>query len=176
MLTRFFLILLLAEISCTGYKLKERAVGLISDSAMVVSAHPLATKAGVMILRKGGNAVDAAIATQFVLAVVYPSAGNIGGGGFMVMRFHDGTTASLDYRERAAAAASATMYLDDKGDVIPDLSERGHLASGVPGTVAGLTEAHAKYGKSTLEGISPACDRSCIDRIYAYAKASQRFK
>jgi gamma-glutamyltranspeptidase/glutathione hydrolase len=126
---------------------------------MVVSAHPLASHIGTTILRKGGNAIDAAIATQFALAVVYPSAGNIGGGGFMVIRFSDGTSTSLDYRECAPAAATSTMYLDSIGDVIPILSERGHLASGVPGTVAGLAEAHTKFGKMPWKDlIQPAID------------------
>ena len=144
---------------CGQHKPKTRAVGVLADSAMVVSAHPLASHTGVMVLRKGGNAIDAAIATQLALAVVYPSAGNIGGGGFMVLRFKDGSAITLDYRERAPAAASATMYLDDNGNVIPALSERGHLASGVPGTVAGLVEAHAKYGSLPWNDlVQPAID------------------
>ena len=134
-------------------------MGLVADSAMVVSAHPLASRAGVMILRKGGNAVDAAIATQLALAVVYPSAGNIGGGGFMVLRLKDGTSLSLDYRERAPASASANMFLDDKGEAITDLSARGSLACGVPGTVSGLVEAHGKYGKLPWKQlVQPAID------------------
>ncbi len=105
---------------------------------MVVSAHPLASKAGADILRKGGNAVDAAIATQFALAVVYPAAGNIGGGGFMVLRLADGTRTTLDYRERAPALATENMYVAPSGEVLTDLSVSDHLACGVPGTVAGL--------------------------------------
>ncbi|RMD74872.1 MAG: gamma-glutamyltransferase, partial [Bacteroidetes bacterium] len=117
------------------------------DSAAVVSAHPLASEAGLEILQRGGNAVDAAIATQFALAVVYPRAGNIGGGGFMVIRLADGQTAALDYRERAPAAAHKDMYLDSLGNVVPGLSTRGHLAVGVPGTVAGMWEAFTKFGQ-----------------------------
>lgn len=120
---------------------------VFSKSGVVVSAHPLATEAGLEILKAGGNAVDASIAVQFALAVVYPRAGNIGGGGFMVYRGHDGSTSTLDYREKAPAAASRDMYLDDAGNVIPGLSTKGHLATGVPGTVAGLEAAHEKYGK-----------------------------
>ncbi|HEX6225888.1 MAG TPA: gamma-glutamyltransferase family protein, partial [Chryseolinea sp.] len=134
-------------------------MGLTVDSAMVVSAHPLASRAGVSVLRKGGNAIDAAIATQFALAVVYPSAGNIGGGGFMVVRFKDGTTTTLDYREKAPAKATHDMFLDENGEVIADLSARGHLACGVPGTVAGLVESHAKYGNLPWkELVQPAID------------------
>jgi gamma-glutamyltranspeptidase / glutathione hydrolase len=128
-----------------------------SRSGVVVSAHPLATEAGLEILKAGGNAVDASIAVQFALAVVYPRAGNIGGGGFMVYRAHDGSTSTLDFREKAPAAATRNMYLDEEGNVIPDLSAKGHLAIGVPGTVAGLQEAHKKYGKMPFADlIAPA--------------------
>ncbi len=118
-----------------------------SDTAMVVAAHPLATQAGVEIMRQGGNAIDAAIATQFALAVVYPRAGNIGGGGFMVIRLHDGTADALDYREKAPLAAHRDMYLDSLGNPIGEMSQAGHLAVGVPGTVAGMVAAHQKYGQ-----------------------------
>ena len=100
-----FLILLFLA-ACSQHTPNKPTIGVIGDSAMVVSAHPLASHAGITILRKGGNAVDAAIATQLALAVVYPSAGNIGGGGFMVLRLKDGTTATLDYRARAPSAAT----------------------------------------------------------------------
>lgn len=121
--------------------------GLITEKAMVVSAHPLASQVGKEIMQKGGNAVDAAIAVQLTLAVVYPGAGNIGGGGFMVARMADGEVATLDYREKAPAAGGRDMYLDDNGDVISRLSTRGHLAAGVPGSVAGFEAAHKKFGK-----------------------------
>jgi gamma-glutamyltranspeptidase / glutathione hydrolase len=141
------IILLLAIIifSCNT-KRKETVTGLIADSAMVVSAHNLASKVGVGVMRKGGNAIDAAIATHFALAVVFPQAGNIGGGGFMVVRLNDGTAATLDFREKAPAAATTDMYLDPEGNVIPGLSLQGHLASGVPGSVDGMVEAHKKFG------------------------------
>lgn len=113
---------------------------------MVVSAHPLASAVGTAIMKQGGNAVDAAIAVQFALAVVYPDAGNIGGGGFLVMRHHDGSIAALDYREKAPAAAHRNMYLNEKGQVIRGLSLNGHLAAGVPGTVDGMVQVHEKYG------------------------------
>ncbi|MBX2916737.1 MAG: gamma-glutamyltransferase [Cyclobacteriaceae bacterium] len=137
----------------------EKVIGLVADSAMVVSAHALASQVGVDIMKQGGNAVDAAIATHFALAVVFPAAGNIGGGGFMVVRLKDGTTATLDFREKAPAAATTTMYLDADGNVIPDLSTQGHLASGVPGSVAGMVEAHKKYGTLPWRDlIQPAID------------------
>ncbi|TKB96393.1 gamma-glutamyltransferase [Pedobacter cryophilus] len=116
-------------------------------NGMVVSAHPIASKVGVEILKKGGNAVDAAVAVQFALAVVYPNAGNIGGGGFMVYRSSKGETNTLDFREKAPAAASKDMYLDSLGNPITTLSLNGHLAAGVPGSVAGMWAAHQKYGK-----------------------------
>jgi len=133
--------------------------GKIADQAMVVSAHPLASKAGREVMQKGGNAVDAAIATQLALAVVYPGAGNIGGGGFMVSRMANGETATLDYREKAPLAGGRDMYLDANGDVISMSSVRGHLAAGVPGTVAGLEAAHRKYGKLDWASlVQPAID------------------
>src|SRR5688572_10562400 len=147
MMKRIFpLLLVVAVVACKSPLSKERITGLTTDSAMVVCAHPLASAVGADILRKGGNAVDAAIATQFALAVVYPSAGNIGGGGFMVLRQTDGTVSTLDYREKAPASAFEKMYLHSTGTVIKGLSERGHRSSGVPGSVAGMAEAHAKFG------------------------------
>lgn len=116
-------------------------------NGMVVSASPLASKVGLDILKKGGNAVDAAVAVQFALAVVYPNAGNIGGGGFMVYRSASGEANTLDFREKAAALSSRDMYLDSAGNAITDKSLYGQLASGVPGSVAGMVEAHQKYGK-----------------------------
>lgn len=113
---------------------------------MVVTAHPEATRVGVEILRSGGTAMDAAIAVQFALAVVYPGAGNIGGGGFMVVRKADGATATLDFREKAPALATHDMFLDSTGQVIDKLSTRGHLAAGVPGVVAGMAQAYERYG------------------------------
>lgn len=115
-------------------------------NGMVVTASPLASKVGLEILKKGGNAVDAAVAVQFALAVVYPNAGNIGGGGFMVYRSASGETNTLDYREKAGAAATRDMYLDASGAPIVDKSLYGQLAAGVPGSVAGMVAAHEKYG------------------------------
>ena len=129
-----------------------------AENGAVVSAHPLASKAGVSILKNGGNAVDAAIATQLALAVVYPNAGNLGGGGFMVARLSNGETVSLDYREMAPGAAHRDMYLDADGKANLEKSQSGHLSSGVPGTVAGLFAAH-KHGKLPFEKlIQPAIE------------------
>jgi gamma-glutamyltranspeptidase/glutathione hydrolase len=121
--------------------------GLIADHAMVVSAREEASKIGIEILKQGGNAFDAMMATEMALAVTFPFAGNLGGGGFMVYRMADGQTGSLDYREKAPLAATKHMYLDKDGNVIPQLSTQGILASGVPGTLAGIFEAQAKFGK-----------------------------
>ncbi|GAB3022011.1 gamma-glutamyltransferase [Cyclobacterium sediminis] len=124
---------------------------------MVVSAHPLASEVGKTILLKGGNAVDAAIAVHMALAVVYPQAGNIGGGGFMVIRENDGTVHSLDYREKAPINADKDMYLDAEGNALPEKSQNGHLASGVPGAVDGMVRAYEKFGSLPWEQlINPA--------------------
>lgn len=126
--------------------------------AAVVSANPVASRVGIAILKKGGNAIDAAIATQLALAVVYPQAGNLGGGGFMVAHLKNGKNITLDFRERAPAKASRDMYLDVKGEPIALLSEEGHLSSGVPGTVAGLFAA-LKYARLPFSAlIQPAID------------------
>jgi len=118
--------------------------------AIVVSIDELASKAGVEIMRQGGNAIDAAVATGFALAVVYPQAGNLGGGGFMLIRMADSKTHFIDFREEAPAAVTAAMYLDAQGNVIPGASEYGYKAIGVPGSVAGLVYAAKEYGKLTL--------------------------
>lgn len=131
---------------------------VIAENGAVVSAHPLASKVGLEILKKGGNAIDAAIATQLALAVVYPQAGNLGGGGFMVAKLADGKEISIDYREMAPGKAHRDMYIDSSGTARTDQSQDGHLASGVPGTVAGLF-ASAKYGKLSFDKlIQPAID------------------
>jgi gamma-glutamyltranspeptidase/glutathione hydrolase len=132
------------------YKAGRAAV--FGQHAMVASDAPLASQAGVEILQRGGNAVDAAVAVGFALAVVFPEAGNIGGGGYMVIRVADGRMAALDYREVAPLAASRNMYLDESGN-LTDKSVVGPLASGVPGAVAGLTAALAKYGTMSLADV-----------------------
>jgi gamma-glutamyltranspeptidase/glutathione hydrolase len=129
------------------------------ENAAVASAHPLASEVGKWVLQQGGNAVDAAIAVQYALAVVYPNAGNLGGGGFMVLRLADGTYTTYDFRERAPGAATRDMYLDENGEAIASKSRDGHLAVGVPGTVAGAFQAHEKFGRLPMEKlIQPAID------------------
>jgi gamma-glutamyltranspeptidase / glutathione hydrolase len=125
--------------------------------AIVTSVHELASRAGVEILHTGGNAVDAAVATGFALAVVHPQAGNLGGGGFMLLRFADGKTRFIDFREKAPFAAAENMYLDAQGNVIPESNKEssvvGYRAIGVPGTVAGLVYAEKQYGKLSIEKV-----------------------
>ena len=126
---------------------------------MVVSARQEASKIGVDILKKGGNAFDAMLATELALAVSYPSAGNIGGGGFMVYRKSDGSTGALDYRERAPINSTSDMYLDENMEIIEGLSMIGGLSVGVPGTIAGIFEAHERHGTLTInELISPVIE------------------
>jgi gamma-glutamyltranspeptidase / glutathione hydrolase len=128
------------------------------QKAAVSSAHPLASEVGALMMKQGGNAFDAAIATQLALAVVYPAAGNLGGGGFLLARKKDGELIGLDYREAAPANASRDMYLDEQGNARIALSQNGHLASGIPGTVAGLfaTLPYAKLSFARL--VQPAID------------------
>ena len=140
----FFFIFLNGSFAQLKYKISKK---LIAEKAMVVSAHPLASEAGSEILKKGGNAVDAMVAVHFALAVVYPKAGNIGGGGFMVYRDKNGNASTLDFREKAPLEANRNMYLDKSGNAIDSLSRFGHLAVGVPGSVAGMYEAHKKHGQ-----------------------------
>lgn len=133
--------------------------GLVTDRAMVVSAREEASKIGIQILQMGGNAFDAMMATEMALAVTFPVAGNLGGGGFLVYRMADGKIGSLDYREKAPLAATKDMYLDENGNFMPQLSTQGALASGVPGTIAGIFEAQAKFGKlSPKEILQPVID------------------
>jgi gamma-glutamyltranspeptidase/glutathione hydrolase len=128
------------------------------SNGAVVSAHPLASKVGLNILKTGGNAVDAAIATQLALSVVYPQAGNLGGGGFFVARLANGELVSIDYREMAPGKAHRDMYIDAKGEPLHEKSQEGHLSSGVPGTVAGLFSSH-QYAKLSFDKlIQPAID------------------
>jgi gamma-glutamyltranspeptidase / glutathione hydrolase len=142
--------------------------------AMVLSIHHLATDAGVEVLKEGGNAIDAAVAAGFALAVVHPSAGNIGGGGFMLVRFAGGKSTFIDYRERAPLAATANMYLDAKGNVIPDASVTGYKAIGVPGSVAGMVYAEKKYGKLTLGKVmAPAIRLASLGFVLTEEEAAE---
>ncbi|HIX55489.1 MAG TPA: gamma-glutamyltransferase [Candidatus Sphingobacterium stercoripullorum] len=165
----FYILLLLLLFSCgSNTQNKETAYDpydyqIIKQhnfrKAAVSSAHPLASLVGKEILAKGGNAIDAAIAVQYALAVVYPNAGNIGGGGFMVVHTKDGESATIDFREKAPAAAFRDMYLDSEGNPIDTKSRDGHLAAGVPGTVKGMELAHEMFGSLDFkELIQPAID------------------
>lgn len=152
-----FSCILIAFISCKTTPEKplvdESKRGLITDKAMVVSAREEASKIGVEILKKGGNAFDAMVATELALAVAYPYAGNLGGGGFMVYRKENGDIGALDYREKAPLAATKDMYLDDEGNIIPGKSTLGAMAVGIPGTVAGVFEVHKTMGSLPIETI-----------------------
>ena len=137
-----------------GCKTKHtESTGLITENAMVVSAREEASQIGVAVMRMGGNAFDAMVATELALAVAYPFAGNLGGGGFMVYRKNNGEVGAIDYREKAPLAAHKDMYLDSLGNVIPKMSTVGATAVGVPGTVAGVMEVHEKFGTLSLEQI-----------------------
>lgn len=149
--------LLLVQCKPRTVEKTSKVVGLIADSAMVVSAREEASKIGVEILKKGGNAFDAMVATELALAVSYPVAGNIGGGGFMVYRLNNGETGALDYREKAPMLASKNMYLDENCDFIEHKSTLGAMAIGIPGTIAGIFATHKKFGTLPIETlIQPA--------------------
>ena len=145
---KIFLLLLVSLLltNCNTISKKDTITGLITQKAMVVSARVEASQIGSDILKKGGNAFDAMVATQLALAVVSPVAGNIGGGGFMVYRTHEGKTGALDYREKAPLAASKDMYLDKDGNMIKGKSTLGAMAVGVPGAIAGIFEVYDKFG------------------------------
>ena len=137
----------------------QQDLGVAAPGGVVVSSSDIASDIGAAILAKGGNAVDAAVATGFAMAVTYPTAGNIGGGGFMIVRLPDGTATTFDYREKAPGKSTATMYLDEKGEINRSLTAAGYLAPGVPGTVRGLALAHAKFGKLPWRDVvMPAAD------------------
>ena len=142
----YFIVLFIANLT-------NAQSGLVADKAMVASAREEASKIGVAIIKKGGNAFDAMVATELALAVAYPYAGNIGGGGFMVYRKANGETGSLDYREKAPLAATKNMYLDKNGIIIPDKSTDSPLAIGVPGTIAGVFAVHEKLGSLPMSEI-----------------------
>jgi gamma-glutamyltranspeptidase/glutathione hydrolase len=150
---KHLLLLLILFLSCKTEKNIVQPTGLVTSKAMVVSAREEASQIGAQIMQVGGNAFDAMIAIELSLAVSYPYAGNIGGGGFMVYRKYNGETGSLDYREKAPLAATKDMYLDENGDVIKGLSTETELAIGIPGTIAGVFEVHKKYGTLPMETI-----------------------
>ena len=155
-MTKYFLLFLLSFSLVAQTTQKPLIEG---KQGMVVSTHPAASEIGLAILKKGGNAIDAAVAVNFALAVAHPSAGNIGGGGFLVYRDKSGNVKALDYREKAPSAASRDMYLDAEGKIIPGKSMTGIFSVGVPGTVAGMQEMHEKLGKlSWADLLQPAVD------------------
>ncbi len=144
-----------------------------SQYGLVVSSQQVASDVGAVVLEQGGNAIDAAVATAFALAVTHPSAGNIGGGGFMVIRLADGTATTIDYREKAPALATPTMYLDKAGKISADATDSGWKSIGVPGTVRGLALAHRRYGKFPWAGlVRPSADLA--DRGFALSAALAR--
>lgn len=152
----FLLAILISITACAPSPQPQQA---LADNGMVVSAHPAASKIGIEILKQGGNAIDAAVATGFALAVCYPAAGNLGGGGFMLIRLADGKSITLDFREIAPEKANRDMFLDINGNVVDDQSLYSHRAAGVPGSVDGLITAHEKYGVLPFEKvIQPAID------------------
>lgn len=166
--------------SCGGAKnnLVENASSgktAIANEGMIVSAHPEATKAGLEVLEQGGNAVDAMVAVHFALAVVYPSAGNLGGGGFMMYRDHDGNMSSLDFREKAPSNAYEGMYLDKDGNVIEGESLYGQKASGVPGSVDGMLKAHEKFGTLPLATLIAPSIKLAKKGFYVTAKQAGNY-
>ena len=149
-----FFIQIFILFSCT-----KQSEPVSAENGMVVSTSSYASKVGVEILKRGGNAIDAAVAVGFALAVTYPSAGNLGGGGFMVIHLSDGKNVAIDYREKAPLAAHRDMYLNERGEIVPELSLQGTTSSGVPGSVAGLIYSLEKYGTMSLANvIQPAID------------------
>lgn len=166
-----------------GCKSKQtiNPTGLVAEKAMVVSAREEASKIGVEIMKQGGNAFDAMIATELALAVAYPYAGNIGGGGFMVYRKNNGKVGSLDYREKAPLAATPTMFLDENGNVIKGLSTESAKSVGVPGTIAGVFAVHEKFGtlpiKTILKPVIELARKGVVvtqkqeERLYKYREA-----
>ncbi|MBN2638019.1 MAG: gamma-glutamyltransferase [Bacteroidales bacterium] len=142
-------------LSCSTPQKKQvsQPTGIIAGSAMVVSARKEASAIGIQIMKKGGNAFDAMIATDLALCVSYPFAGNIGGGGFMVYRNRDGKTGALDYREKAPLEATRNMYLDKNANLVKGKSTLGGLSVGVPGTVAGLFEVYKKFGTLPFDSL-----------------------
>jgi gamma-glutamyltranspeptidase/glutathione hydrolase len=151
---KLLMVLLMAAVAMSGTTFVAASTEPVhAQHGIVVSIHELASRAGVEMMQAGGNAVDAAVATGFALAVVHPPAGNLGGGGFMLIRMADGKTHFIDYREKAPATAKADMYLDAQGNVIEGATEIGYKSIGVPGSVAGMVHAEQKYGKLTLKQV-----------------------
>src|SRR5438874_3827758 len=146
----FILLLLLSSAGSAAQAAVRFAIPVQAPHAMVATVHELASRVGVQTMKAGGNAIDAAVAVGFALAVVHPQAGNLGGGGFMLIRMAGGKTHFIDYREKAPAAATANMYLDAQGNVDEEASVYGYKAIAVPGSVAGMVYAQKTYGKLPL--------------------------
>ena len=168
-----FIILIFFQFSCNNVNVER---GVVSKNAMVVTAREEASKIGIEILKKGGNAFDAMVATELALAVAYPYAGNIGGGGFMVFRKNNGEVGALDYREKAPIGATRDMYLDKNNNVIEGLSTIGGLAVGVPGTIAGVFEVYEKYGTLTIEEIFQPVIDLALKGVIVTKKQDARLK
>ncbi|NNE75997.1 MAG: gamma-glutamyltransferase, partial [Pricia sp.] len=169
-----FLALFVVFLNCGRQPAKP--TGLVAENAMVVSAREEASKIGVEILKKGGNAFDAMVATEMALVVAYPFGGNLGGGGFMVYRKADGDVGGIDYREKAPLSAHKDMYLDSLGNVIPDMSILGATAVGVPGTVAGVIEVHKKFGSLPLKTIFEPVIALAEKGVVVTEKQADRFQ
>jgi gamma-glutamyltranspeptidase/glutathione hydrolase len=184
MLTRIFFNVIIILLVFTNI-IAESPEPVRGKNGMVVSAHSLASEVGVNILKSGGNAVDAAVAVGFALAVVHPSAGNLGGGGFMVIHQKDGTQTTFDYREKAPASTHKNIYLDENGKYDPKLSTQGWSSSGVPGSVAGMLAALNKYGTMSIEEIIESAvqlaergfimDYRMVDFVNAYNKRFNQY-
>jgi gamma-glutamyltranspeptidase/glutathione hydrolase len=172
---KYCLLIILVLFSCQSV-LEIKPTGLVTSSAMVVSARVEASKIGSDIMQQGGNAFDAMVATELALAVAYPYAGNLGGGGFMVYRKKDGSVGSIDYREKAPIRATKNMFLDSNGDVIKGLSTDSALAVGVPGTVAGVLEVHSKMGSLPLEVILEPVIKLAKKGVVVTQKQADRLK
>ena len=168
-----FIILIFFQFSCNNVNVER---GVVSKNAMVVTAREEASKIGIEILKKGGNAFDAMVATELALAVAYPYAGNIGGGGFMVFRKNNGEVGALDYREKAPIGATRDMYLDKNNNVIEGLSTIGGLAVGVPGTIAGVFEVYEKYGTLNIEEIFQPVIDLALKGVIVTKKQDARLK
>lgn len=171
----YLLVISLTLFTCKNNQETRGNRGVISNHAMVVSARKEASEIGSDILKKGGNAFDAMVATELALAVSYPFAGNLGGGGFMVYRQANGTIGSIDYREKAPLAATKNMYLDKNNDIIPNKSTLGAYAIGVPGTIAGVFEVHEKFGSLPIEDILKPVIELAKKGVVVTQKQANRF-
>jgi gamma-glutamyltranspeptidase/glutathione hydrolase len=177
MKSRFLLALLIAVIAFHAQPINSAARRPVrARHGMVASTHEIASRVGVEIMQRGGNAVDAAAAVALALTVVHPAAGNIGGGGFMLIRMADGRASFVDYREMAPAAAHRKMYLDEKGEIIKEASTVGHRASGVPGTVAGVALALKKFGKLSFADICRPAERLAREGVVLTYYEAQSLK